>query len=168
MARTARIRPSAERRARRGKGMMGMYTEFHFNVKLADNVPAEVLAILTTMLDTKDPDALPALPDHPLFQSHLWRWMLLCDSYYFEAEVASSLTFDDNGDDWRLCVRCNLKNYGGEIEHFVDWITPYIDAQQGDFLGFSRYEENEIPTLIYHPNKMFKPVVPKDITSDGW
>lgn len=149
---------------------MGMYTEFHFNVELAKDVPAEVLAILHAMAGTKESaDKIPSpLPDHALFKSERWRWMLLCDSYYFHAETNSTLTFDDNGDDWRLCVRCNLKNYDDEIAHFVDWITPYLAALPGEFLGFSRYEESDIPTLIYHPNKMFTPTVPKEITFDGW
>lgn len=89
------------------------------------------------------------LPDHPLFDTERWGTMLQCDSYYFVADTYSTFRFDDIGQSWYLCVRCNLKNYDNEIEKFVDWIMPYIDAREGDFLGFSRYETTETPTLIY-------------------
>lgn len=75
--------------------------------------------------------------------------MLRCDSYYFDADTHSTLRFDDISDSYYLCIRTNLKNYGQEIRHFVDWIMPYLDKFEGEFLGFSRYEETEEPTLIY-------------------
>ena len=52
-----------------------------------------------------------------------------------------------------LCIRSNVKNYDGEIQHFIDWITPCLDKHPGDFLGFRRYEETEDPTLIYMPGE---------------
>ena len=79
--------------------------------------------------------------------------MLLCDSYYFKADTHSTLRYDEISETWFLCVRCNVKNYQNEIEKFVDWILPYCDTLPGDFLGFSRYEETEKPTLIYAPGK---------------
>jgi hypothetical protein len=46
-------------------------------------------------------------------------------------------------------------------------ITRYIDAFEGDFIGYSRYEDTEIPTLIYHPGRLFTPKVPSEIAWDG-
>ena len=126
---------------------MGMYTEFHFNVKLKKDVPQNVVDVLNFMLlETK---AEPSLPEHPLFATDRWRVMLVMDSYYFHADTHSTLRFDDISRAYYLCIRCNLKNYNSEIEKFVSWITPYLDEWPGDFLGFSRYEGTEQPTLLF-------------------
>ena len=126
---------------------MGMYTEFHFNAELNSNAPKEIINILEYMIG--DNSIMPELPSHPLFETSRWQYMLQMDSYYFSAETHSTLHFDDIANAYYLCIRCNLKNYDNEIEKFVSWIMPYLDKQPGSFLGFSRYEETEVPTLIY-------------------
>lgn len=125
---------------------MGDYTEFHFNAEVKDD--DEVLAVLRYMVDGGDVAPEP-LPDHPLFHTHRWHMMLRCDSYYFDADTRSTLRADYQGPIY-LCVRSNLKNYDGEIEKFIDWISPHLKKDEGDFLGFYRYEETEQPTLIHH------------------
>jgi hypothetical protein len=125
---------------------MGMYTEFHFNAELREDVPDDVLAVLDYMVnDVPEPSSLP---EHPLFNCLRWRSMLRMDSYYFPADTHSTLRLDEGGERY-LCVRCNLKNYDDEIRHFVDWVTPYLNVLPGDFLGFSRYEESNDPLLIH-------------------
>jgi hypothetical protein len=37
----------------------------------------------------------------------------------------------------------NLKNYDDEIAKFFDWIDQYVEGSEGDFLGYSLYEETE-------------------------
>lgn len=128
---------------------MGMYTEFHFNCELKSDVPNEVIEVLQYMLRDNNDAMCPPLPSHPLFKTARWDWMLRSDSYYFPADTHSTLRWDEN-ECWYLCIRCNLKNYSGEIEHFVDWIMPYIDEVDGELLGFSRYENNQKPELIYY------------------
>jgi hypothetical protein len=136
---------------------MGMYTEIHFNSEL--NIPKDsmVADILKYMLG--ETEELPELlPDHPLFKTDRWQVMLRMDSYYFDADTHSTLRWDKSGS-YYLCIRSNLKNYDSEIEHFIDWIMPYLDVykQEGDFLGFYRYEEDEEPTIIrYAPTKDLK------------
>jgi hypothetical protein len=122
---------------------MGMYTELHYNVELRSDVPAEVLAALRYMLDSDQPEARC---DHPLFETDRWSVMLRMSSAYFPSRTHSEL-FNEY-DRWHLGVRCNLKNYDGEIEKFIDWMDPYVDAFEGDFLGFHRYEESDDPVLI--------------------
>jgi len=129
---------------------MGMYTELHFNAELKEDTPEEVIALLRFMLGDIEEQMDPS-PEHLFFKTTRWNWMLKCDSYYFAADTHSTLRYDDIGRCRYLCIRCNLKNYDDEIEHFLDWIMPYIDASPGDFLGFHRYEENEEPTVIYLP-----------------
>lgn len=131
---------------------MGMYTEIHFNAELKRDTPEDVLSVLRYMVGGA---VIPArMPDHPLFSTSRWAYMLTCDSYYFAADSRSTLRGDDIAGCFFLCVRSNLKNYEAEIEKFIDWITPYVDAGDGDFLGFLRYEETEWPTLIHHPNRL--------------
>lgn len=126
---------------------MGMYTEFHYNAELSSNTPESVVKILEFMLgNTEQP---VGLPEHPLFKTDRWQHMLISDSYYFDADTHSTLRYDDNAESYYLCIRCNLKNYCDEIRKFCDWIRPYINKEQGEFLGFSRYEECESPELIY-------------------
>lgn len=129
---------------------MGMYTELHLNCELKKDVSTEALNILQHMLDNAE--SIGELPDHPLFRTERWNWMLRSDSYYFQADTHSTLRWDDISNQYYLCIRCNLKNYDNEINLFVDWITPYIDAIDGDFLGFQRYENDDDPTLLYYPN----------------
>jgi hypothetical protein len=125
---------------------MGMYTEFHFNSELIESISNDTIQVLRYMLH--EIDSISEIPTHSLFDTDRWRFMLVTDSYYFDADTHSSLRHDYLGG-WYLCIRCNLKNYCSEIEKFIDWIKPYLYKQPGDFLGFYRYEETEEPTLIY-------------------
>lgn len=125
---------------------MGMYTEIHFNSELKKDTPKEVVEVLKYMVE--DCEKPLELPDHELFKSERWEILFKCDSYYFDADTHSTLRFDEISGSYYLCVRSNLKNYDSEIEKFIDWIDPYLDKFDGDFLGFYRYEETEEPTLI--------------------
>jgi len=89
--------------------------------------------------------------------------MLNCGSYYFDADTISTIRKDDITQQWTLCIRCNLKNYDDEIEKFLDWIHPYLDKQEGDFLGFYRYEETEQPTLIHYGLQQLKTTAIPDL-----
>ena len=133
---------------------MGMYTELHFNAELVKNLSEEVVNILNYMVGNNESEShpigeLPPTPDHPLFSTNRWDFMLRCDSYYFPADTHSTLRFDDISEAYYLCIRSNLKNYDGEIGKFLTWIMPYVAEFEGDFLGYFRYEENKNPTLIY-------------------
>lgn len=130
---------------------MGMYTEIHFNAELKKDVPVEIVSVLRYMLGEVEPR--PPLPAHPFFETDRWHVLFRMDSYYFDADTHSTMRLDKISGAYYLCVRANLKNYDQEIDKFVDWITPYLDKHDGDFLGFKRYEEDEWPTLIHHPNR---------------
>jgi hypothetical protein len=127
---------------------MGMYTELHFNSELKKETPKEVIETLKYMVGEAE-NSPDLLPEHDLFKTGRWDYMLQCDSYYFNADTHSTLRFDDISDSYYLCIRTNLKNYGNEIEEFIDWIRPYLAKSEGEFLGFSRYEETEQPTLLF-------------------
>lgn len=127
---------------------MGMYTELVLGVDLKKDTPQNIIDALRYMLG--EIDAEPALPAHDLFDTERWRFMLRCSSYYFAGPTISKLARDEMTKEWMLAVRTNLKNYDGEIEKFCDWLRPHIsDPDAGEFMGYSRYEEAEHPTLLY-------------------
>lgn len=132
---------------------MGMYTELHFNARLMDDTPEPIMELLRRMVEG-DGEQAEARPDHPLFKTRRWTCMLNCNSAYFDAETDSRIAVEFEAETYErrlICVRTNLKNYDSEIEKFIDWITPYLAKDPGDFLGFYRYEEDEQPTLIFMP-----------------
>jgi hypothetical protein len=128
---------------------MGMYTEIHFRAELVSDVPEEVLAVLRHLVDWEEPEP-ETLPDHELFQCPRWDMLGQCSSAYFPDHPESSLTFEGVGlRRWSVFLNADLKNYGSEIEKFFDWIDPYVRGSQGQFLGYSLYEEDDNP-IIYH------------------
>ena len=124
---------------------MGMYTELNIGVSLRSDTPENIIDILKYMLGDIDK---AETTDHPLFSTQRWTCMLRCDSYYFDGRTDSSMERDDIDHKYKLNVRCNLKNYSGEIELFLDFIRPYLVTE--GFLGYARYEEFDDPTLIYN------------------
>ena len=129
---------------------MGMYTELRYAAELITDVPGEVIETLQYMTKDKEAINFPQI-DHPLFESARWQFMLVCDSYYFDADTHSIIRYDEITKTWFLTIQCNLKNYNDEIAKFVSWITPYIQYNRDypeAIVGYTRYEEQDIPTLI--------------------
>ena len=129
---------------------MGMYTELVISTRIVD-VP-EVINILKLMTARDlniEFSAIKELPSHPLFVSDRWRFMLMSSSYYFTPAVSTLLEYDYIGRNWSFINRSDFKNYGNEINLFLDWLDPYIDAHDGEMVGYSRYEESVVPTIRY-------------------
>src|SRR5215475_970425 len=127
---------------------MGMYTELVLACKLKRDVPQEVLNLLRFLCGGVERPPRPAdedLPEHPLFQSERWEGVLNAGSFYFPGEPYSNLRVPS--DSAYLTVRSNLKNYGSEIEYFVQWVASYTESE--GFVGYYRYEESPRPTLIF-------------------
>ena len=126
---------------------MGMYTDFCFDAELNGDLPEDVIAVFTFLGDMAD--GQPALPKHSLFETSRWACLGGASSAYFDAQP--HYNFRNEHGSYFVSIRTNFKNYESEIEKFLDWVTPYLNKFEGDFLGFSRYEETEEPTLIYMP-----------------
>lgn len=142
---------------------MGMYTALHFAAELKKDTPEEVIGVLKLMAEAKVPFSDPEnLPDHEFFRTERWRRLFTMDSYYHRADTHCSFRFDDISQAYYLTVTSNIKNYDSEIEKFINWIEPYLEASEGDFLGYSRYEETEQPTLIYHRPKAAQTLTTQD------
>ena len=125
---------------------MGMYTELVLAVEFRSDAPAYVSDMLKIMIDDRGVPETILLPDHPLFKTDRWTYMLRCDSACFPGE--SYVKLDESGMFTELTLRCNLKNYGSEIEWFLDFIKPYLKTD--GYLGYMRYELYDHPTLIYN------------------
>jgi len=125
---------------------MGMYTELCFNVRLKKQTPENVINILKNMCGNNQVEF--ELPKHELFKTKRWDCMLRSDSYYFNADTNSTLRFDKMAKQYYLNILCNFKNYDHELSNFLSWIMHYVDANNGEFLGYSRIEDKE-PELIY-------------------
>jgi hypothetical protein len=122
---------------------MGMYTELYLRSGLKMDTPQEVIDLLRMMVAGDPPDTTP-------FGGGRCAWMLRCASHYHFPYAQSSMDYADYVNRWYLFVRCDLKNYEGEIEAFLKWIAPHLDACKGDYIGHTRYEEDPLPThLIY-------------------
>jgi len=123
-----------------------MYTEIYVNVELKRGTPEEVIHVLKVMCGKLDPEAekeaLEGYPD---------RWcMLFSDcSYYTPRTYCKYLEWDTISKQWSLLGKGDIKNYGREIEAFFEWISPHVDGRDGDFIGYQRYEESQMPLLFF-------------------
>jgi hypothetical protein len=123
---------------------MGMYTELIFGAALKEDTPKEVVESLQIMVDgdlEKAPKEIEAF-------KHVFRG----GSYYFGINRGvREMWFDEIGNDWRISTRSNIKNYGSEIEQFLEWVKPYLDQGSGyrEFYAIVTYEEAEEPTIYY-------------------
>jgi len=123
---------------------MGMYTEIYINVDLKKDTPDDVIKVLKAMCDQ---ECKEVLVDYP------YKWICLFSnmSYYTPSTNCRFLEFDNISNQWSLLGKGDIKNYGNEIEEFFEWIMPYVDGYPGDFIGYSRYEEDQKPTLMFLP-----------------
>jgi hypothetical protein len=124
---------------------MGMYTELFLQVKLNDDVPSDVIKTLKHMINNNEKER----PDIPPFSASRWEWMLQSSSYYHYPHAHSFLDEPNfETDSYHLFIRCDFKNYNGELEGFLTWIAPYVEEQSEHYQGHHFYEEADSPTRI--------------------
>ena len=144
---------------------MGTYTELNCAFSLYKDTPQHIVDTLRYMTgqSATEPDKLPS---HPLFGDTGWNGMLRGSSSYFDGDTHSTVRLDETDGKYHVTIRCNFKNYDGEIENFMNWITPHIQALPGDFIGYTRSDLTEVPTLLYYPRRSFTPQVPEEILGE--
>jgi hypothetical protein len=115
------------------------------NVDLKRETSEEVLAVLRAMCGGEDKTALDGKPE---------RWARLFDngSYYTPLTSCANLTFDEIRNCWSLLGKGDIKNYENEIEAFFEWLMPWVDAKEGDFIGYKRHENDQKPDLVLLAN----------------
>lgn len=130
---------------------MGMYTEIYVNCRLIEELPKDVIGVLQYLFSEEREKANePAdIPDHPFFCENInWRSIGVECSYYHIPFTTNKFLRDENGKYYYLTSRSDLKNYRNEIDLFFDWLMPYVDRFPGEFIGYKRYEDNDLPTLF--------------------
>jgi len=126
---------------------MGMHTELNIGVNLKADTPENIINILKFMIGDLGKLKSHEIPAHKLFLSRKWAIMFGPDSCYSDGYMDCSMIGDDDIDEYRFNIRCNLVNCDDEIELFLDFIRPYL-ATTG-FLGYKRREKDKNPILIY-------------------
>jgi|TARA_R110000796_G_scaffold247790_1_gene373767 hypothetical protein len=127
---------------------MGMYTELFFTARLKKDTPEEVVAILKHLFEEGSYDlGLSDKPNHEFFECHRWDCIGNMSSFYFTPFPLSAMRKLQGS--YFITSRSDLKNYDGEINKFIDWVTPYLEGYEGDCIGWTHYEESEQPTLLF-------------------
>lgn len=122
---------------------MGMYTEVFVNVDLKEDTPLEVIETLRAMCAGQhDSDKLKDKPFR-------WAYLFNNGSHYTPLTCCGNLTFNEIANCYSLLGKGDIKNYENEIKQFFTWLMPYIDAEKGDFIGYTRFEEEKKPRLIF-------------------
>lgn len=124
---------------------MGHYTRLKLDVLLQGDLPDDVLTMLKAMAAGNSYLLAGPLPAHPLFS---------CERWHVIGYGADGTAFDDvtappcleritEGDttNWRLQLNFALKNYQDEIQHFLDWVRPYLVSAPGTLVGEWQTEE---------------------------
>ena len=120
---------------------MGMYTEIVIKCSIKENLPESIVSVLHYLFNNGDEVA--ELPNHPFFKCSRWRAVGSCSSFYHIPWADSKYSED------YLFSRSDLKNYDNEIALFFDWLDPYIEELTDKCVGWSWYEENDVPELVY-------------------
>jgi len=125
---------------------MGNYTEIFVCCRVKEGPAVQVLQF---MLEGSSPHPDFNTPEHPLFSTPRWNFMLQCSSYYHVPRSMHRFEWDDIGKYHVLISRSDFKNYDNEVELFFDWLRPHLDADSDDMIGYARYEETREPTIYY-------------------
>lgn len=121
---------------------MGMYTLLEINAELRKDTPDEVLDTIRHYAG-EAPDAIPTWVPRQ-------RNPLNGYSAYFPGKVFTEIRQDAFGDLF-LEARSSIKNYAGDIESFLEWLSYYVRAGSGPGHLWARthYEEDFEPTNYY-------------------
>lgn len=130
---------------------MGYYTQFQFTAHLSEK--PEHAALLDWLEAKKYQDDVP-FDDHSFFQCPRWTAVFLGGGavyqYWrppvFERKARTPFVAYNS-----LQLTSTFKNYGSEIDEFLDWIRPFTAWWPGDptFVGYSLGEEDERPKLHF-------------------
>ncbi len=113
---------------------MGMYTRLDLNVALNPKHP--VVATVRRMVAGEATELEGRL-----------QWMLRSSSYYHDNIQHATLEYDTISKCEKLSVVCDLKDYENEIQTFLGMIAPAV--ARGRFAGYVRYEESDVPDLVW-------------------
>ena len=133
---------------------MGPYTELNCAFSLRSDTPEEVIDTLLFMTGQHDQEP-QQLPAHAFFETVRWRQMLNRVSPEFDEETCcnAAVELSETSGRHRVTIRCDFRDYDIEILRFISWITPFIFADKGDVVGYTRSPDLEPITVLYYPNR---------------
>lgn len=137
---------------------MGDYTKANLILPIKKDADRNTIGIISSLFcgdelsDLEEKNLI--IPEHPFFEKGNRIWFPNSGgSYYFTGTVNSRIRYDDLGTyAMVLHIDTDFKNYGDEIDRFLDWVKPYLDIKGTAFLGYSQYEYSLNPTLYYYDN----------------
>lgn len=128
---------------------MGMYTELVLKCGITKEIDDEAHNVLMHIFgEGEKPNKLPS---HKFFDTTRWSFIAKTSSFYHIPFPLSNYcnVLDSDKKGGHIFSRSDFKNYESELNLFIDWIMPYIDEYPGRCIGWSWYEEDDSPTLIY-------------------
>jgi len=136
---------------------MGYYTEFIFKATLKKDTPENIISLLNRVINERDlghdkvlfdtEDVFKPDLNHEFFKCERWYMLFLCTNW--DETMQGSLFYKEK-DYWILDIHTEFKNYNGEIDHFIDWITPFIvGRKKKQFVGSWQGEQMDSPINIY-------------------
>lgn len=135
---------------------MGYYTELLCKIKLKKETPDSVILLLKRVLIdrdlgnereifTNDEVFVPEL-EHDFFKCQRWFMLFLSTNW---GDISGG-KFYNNGKYWIIDLHTEFKNYDGEIEYFINWISPFIVGRKSkEFLGWWQGEDMRNRINIY-------------------
>lgn len=120
---------------------MGTYTELVLKARVKECLPPDVENVLQILFNHVCED-IPTVPNHPFFACSRWDHIGHVNSFYHIPWTNSKYAHN------RIFSRSDLKNYHKEIELFIDWLTPYLDIEDGTCIGWYWHEDQKVPTLL--------------------
>lgn len=135
---------------------MGTYSEFYFKARLRKDTPKQVIDFLDKTINHKDiglpedtvfyhsSDVPKVNIEHEFFECPRWEMLFLSNNW--SPELIKGSTFKD----YILEIHSEFKNYDGEIDKFIDWISPFIAGhKKKKYLGYEKGEWTNQRTNIY-------------------
>jgi hypothetical protein len=136
-----------------------MYTEFYFRANISDGPVADWL---DEQINGDDDWFQTGYDSHPLFKCDRWTSVFIGGGAVYQESRKPIFRRKAQGGgepyQHQLVLASSLKDYGDEIDQFIDWIGPHLDMHVGDFLGYKLYEDScdgddlyrEHPTMYFH------------------
>lgn len=136
---------------------MGTYTDFFLNVKLAANMPAEMVQTLTWMacrdMDAEEwidrAESIGALHAHPLFETPRWLFLLQGGGPGMEHFEQRKSSFTQQADGYELIVQSCLNVPYDEIRLFCDWLGSFALGMPGTQVGATVcFEDDTVGSIV--------------------
>jgi len=107
----------------------------------------------------KSKDVFKPELNHPFFKCE--RWYMLFLSTNWDDEMQGGKLYKENSR-WVLDLHTEFKNYDGEIDHFFDWITPFVvGRRKKQYVGYWKNENIDYQINLYVERPLIKDKIRK-------